>query len=664
MSCITTTPRIFTIGYPFCGSGIGASGSDAAIAQVLGASATFRNLGGIDFDAEACADFEMLTGARALCADVTKLTPHALRAFWGPRSPDVLKGSAPCKAGSGLLPLEVANTPAYQAMNELMVVFSELFFEAYPDPETWPALAVWENVPSLLSAKRAARAVDRMLKTWTSRGYLFDVRVHDLGKEGGLPQKRRRLAIIFRNPKRCPVPVELPPEKPLRSVGDALGPLPWPDDPRAGPMHRSPRLSWANLVRLALIGIDWKDGRVPKWDWRDLPPRGQVVPWLRARGLWSVDVDASAVAKLEELLVGAPSQKRNEVHRRQPVQPWGEASPTVTGPGGAGLCGVQDARLGDIAMRTDNPGRHVSKYAVQPWTEASRTVTGAQQVGSGGPCAADPRILEAIAEKRAGRPGFMQVGLWDAPSATVTARTEATAGQSMGAVADPRLLEGLAEGRTGDNAARWKGRPGYRQVVPFDDASPTISARTTATSGQGPGSVADDRLLEHLGLGCECRNGFYGVLPWDRPSGTVTGSLQVDCGTAAVADPRGLPPERPVISLELALHLLAIGWEVPKGCLAPAILAPDGTWHRPLTTLELARLQTLPMTLNGRPLVLAGRSDRRWREHIGNGIPRDAAEAWGRQLLESLLRSSLGEGWRLCGNGQWVAPELHEGYAA
>jgi len=109
--------------------------------------------------------------------------------------------------------------------------------------------------------------------------------------------------------------------------------------------------------------------------------------------------------------------------------------------------------------------------------------------------------------------------------------------------------------------------------------------------------------------------------------------------------------------------LLAQGWEPPRRALAPAILAPGGTWHRPLTTLELAVLQSLAPTLHGEPLVLAGKSDRRWREHIGNGIPRDAAEAWGRQLLECLLRSALGEGWRLCGGGQWVAPDL-AGYAA
>jgi site-specific DNA-cytosine methylase len=172
------------------------------------------------------------------------------------------------------------------------------------------------------------------------------------------------------------------------------------------------------------------------------------------------------------------------------------------------------------------------------------------------------------------------------------------------------------------------------------------------------GAIADERVLEQLGLGCECRNGFYGVLRWDRTSGTVTASLQVDCGTAAVADPREVPLPRPVISLALALQLLAEGWEVPKGALAPAILAPDNTWHRPLTTLELARLQGLPAVLNGKPLVLAGKSDRRWREHIGNGIPRDAAEAWGRQLLESLLLSDQGHSFRLLGGDLWVAPDM------
>lgn len=658
MSCAPPI-RTYTIGYPFGGSGVGASGSDAALVTLHGESATFRNVGGIDFDAEACQDFQYLTGAPSLCADVAKMTPAELRTFWGPRAPDVVKGSPPCKAGSGLLPLEVAASDEYQEMNRLMLVFTRLLFAAYPRREERPRLAIFENVPSLLSATRARKVVDEMVGLWEGAGYRVDVRVHDLGEEGGLAQRRRRLAIICRDPVRCPAPVEMPPAKPLKSVGDVLGPLAWPDDPSAGPMHRLPRLSWVNMVRLALIGVDWQDGRAPKWDWRDLPPRGGVVEWLRVRGLWTTGVGPEGRQRLEEALLGAPSQKRNEVHRRQPVQPWGEPSPTVTGPGGGGLVGVQDPRVLDgLAMASANAGRHTNKYAVQPWEEPGRTVIGAVQLGSGAQCVADPRVLEAISEKREGRPGFMQVGPWNEPSATVTARTEATAGQSMGAVADPRVLESLAEGKTGDNAADWSGRPCHRGVTPWGSPGPTITARMNSTYGHSSASVADERVLEQLGLGCECRNGFYGVLPWARTSGTVTASLQVDCGTAAVADPREVPLPRPVISLALALQLLAEGWDVPKGALAPAILAPDSTWHRPLTTLELARLQGLPPVLNGKPLVLAGRSDKRWREHIGNGIPRDASEAWGRQLLESLLLSDLGHSFRLLGGDLWVAPEM------
>lgn len=752
--------KTFRIGYPFCGSGIGPCGSDAAVASYRGETATFVNAGGIDFDPVACRDFEYLTGARALCADVKKMKPADLRSFWGEQCPDATIGSAPCKKASGLLPKKMADQPKYDEMNELMVTFSKLLFRTY---ERGPAVAIWENVPNLLS--RAPEAVEAMVKVWTKRGYQVHYAKHNLGEEGGIAQHRERLAIIFRHPEFCPVPVLLPPKKPMKSVGEVLGPLPWPDDPRMGverdgrvvTMHNLPRLTWVNMVRLALIGIDWGDGRAPKWDWRDLPPRGQVEEWLQTRGLWPAQADEEARARLDEALLGAPSQKRNEVFRREPVQQWEAPAPTVTGPGGAGPMGVQDVRVNALAMESENSGRHTTKYAVWSDTEPGRTVTGAQQVGSGGPSVADPRLLNSISEKREGRGGFMQVGAWHQPSATVTARVEATAGQSMGAVADPgpaealglastrpsrfhdqyrvqlwsepgktvtgstdiqegapavadqrpledlslrraktpprgnqytlgdwaepaatvtaatgwpqgalcgadpRPLEQLAEGVTGDNAASFKGRPGYRSVGQWERPASPVIAQASATGGSGYAAAADPRALEQLGLGCRAYNGFYGVLPWDRPANTVTASLQVDCGPAAVADPREVPSPRAVISLELALQLLAEGWEVPKGALAPAIIAPDGTWHRPLTTLELAVIQSLPAVHDGKPLVLHGGSDKLRREHIGNGIPRAAEEAWGRQCLDALLRSAMGEGFRLVGGDLWVQPgELAE----
>jgi hypothetical protein len=83
------------------------------------------------------------------------------------------------------------------------------------------------------------------------------------------------------------------------------------------------------------------------------------------------------------------------------------------------------------------------------------------------------------------------------------------------------------------------------------------------------------------------------------------------------------------------------------------IIAKDGTWHRPLTTLELAALQGLPTVLEGKPLALAGKSVSRWRERIGNAVPVQAATAIADTLLTALLAAALGT-WTLGGTGIWV----------
>lgn len=85
------------------------------------------------------------------------------------------------------------------------------------------------------------------------------------------------------------------------------------------------------------------------------------------------------------------------------------------------------------------------------------------------------------------------------------------------------------------------------------------------------------------------------------------------------------------------------------------IIAADGTWHRPLTTLELAALQGFPVLVDGKPLVLAGTSHTRWREAIGNAVPPPAALAIGEQLLRALLIAKLGA-FALDSNPVWVSP--------
>jgi site-specific DNA-cytosine methylase len=124
---------------------------------------------------------------------------------------------------------------------------------------------------------------------------------------------------------------------------------------------------------------------------------------------------------------------------------------------------------------------------------------------------------------------------------------------------------------------------------------------------------------------------------WEDAAATITGSLAIDNGAAAVADPRLAPDRAPPFT--------------------PMIIAADGTWHRPLTTLELAALQSLPTVVDGKPLVLAGTSHTRWREAIGNMVPPDASRAIGEQLLRALLINALGV-FSLSGTTPvWVAPD-------
>jgi hypothetical protein len=56
---------------------------------------------------------------------------------------------------------------------------------------------------------------------------------------------------------------------------------------------------------------------------------------------------------------------------------------------------------------------------------------------------------------------------------------------------------------------------------------------------------------------------------------------------------------------------------------------------------------------DGQPLILAGNSDARWREAIGNAVPPPAARAMAEQILPSLMASSQGE-WFLGSTGIWV----------
>jgi site-specific DNA-cytosine methylase len=481
----------FTAFFPFSGLGAGARGFLDAEVSLLGRTARFRSLGGIDVSEEACQDFEMLTGSPALCADVSELEPSDLLRLVGPTAPDVVFGSPPCKGFSGLLSIKAAKQEKYQVLNELVPKWFDLILKAWPDEP--PRLILLENVPRIVSRGKAL--LDRVKRQLGQAGYLLDERTHDCGELGGLAQHRRRYLLVARHPRRCPPLLFQPPKLRVRGCGEVLGQLPLPGDPAAGPMHTLPRITWINWVRLALIPAGG--------DWRDLPG------------------------------VLAEGQARREVHKRYEVARWENAMGTICGSHGSNAASyVADPRVVPW---------HRGVLGVRPWDKPSWTITGGAAVSRGSFSVADPRPPSQW------RGHTMGVVGWATPIGAITGRTQSTNGRFS--VADPRVASA--------------------------GCYPRVSGKPTAHDFT--------RLLS----------------AWD-------------------GDPKKAPP------------------------FVPVIIAADGTWHRPMSTLELAALQGLPVELAGKPLELAGGAVSRWRERIGNAVPVQTATAIARQMLVALTEASLG----------------------
>ena len=287
----------------------------------------------------------------------------------------------------------------------------------------------------------------------------------------------------------------------------------------------------------------------------------------------------------------------------------------------------------DLPRSKDSPTwRENQQYGVVPWTEPAHTVTGQSAPGGGAYSVADPRW----------RSDTMGVRRWDEPSGTVTGRAQCTTGAFS--VADPR-----AAGARFNNVFR---------VVRWDEPAPCINGGGGPSSGAA--AVADPRMGQHankmrvepwdgpahtvtgsdrVGSGAPsvadprpwAGAGHYGVLPWDQPAGAVTASGGADNGRGNVADPRGttwIPPED-----------------------VPLIIALDGTWHRPLTTYELAALQGFPV---GPDFEMDGVSHTSWRERIGNAVPPPAAQAIAGVMGQVLLLAATGTTFVLSGTPIWV----------
>lgn len=229
----------------------------------------------------------------------------------------------------------------------------------------------------------------------------------------------------------------------------------------------------------------------------------------------------------------------------------------------------------------------------------------------------------ALTHRPARQNGGFGCNDWERPAHTVVG--EGTVRNTWASVCDPRLAHSPFRGSFG--------------VVDWGGPSPTI--RGNQYVRQAPAAIADPRI------GCKPRAGVYGVISWGNPAPTVIGEARHDNGRYAVADPR-VPTGETTLDLESRrpCHLL--------------VLAEDGTWHRPLTTLELAVLQGFPAKVNGEWLQLDGNAKKDWRQRIGNAVPPPAAEAIARNCLATLAAAA--NGLMLLSNDPiWVAPDLeHE----
>lgn len=559
--------KTFGVMTMFCGLGGKTLGFLRAQSK---AGSRFESIAAFDIEAEACTDFKTITGDEATQLDIGALTPGELRDLC-PRRPDVVIGSPPCKGFSGCLPMGMAKTKKYQDLNALALYSLDLVLEAWDQP---PAFILWENVPRMLC--RGATLLRRAKALLAAKGYEVDLRVHDCGEVGGLAQSRDRVLLVARHRELAPTPLLRPPAQGLRSMASVLWdlPVPTPDSDDGGPMHRLPRLSTLNWVRLAAI----RAGR----DWRDLP--------------------------------------------------------------------AQIRMAGDPRLPGDDR-RHAGKYGVQDGAFPAHTVLSEARTGKGWADVADPRLAPRAARQNGG------FGVNDSAIAGHTVLADGSVRNTWVSVADPRLKHVARDG-------------GSHGVADPDRPSVTVLGRPGIANGTA--AVVDPRVKEQF-------RGAFGVQDDADASACVRATHGVRTAPASVSDPRHFVPTHRLIAgppLDAsredwtagAFELLGDPLDVAKkgSPTHVIIVAPDGTVHRPLTTLELAMLQGLPVWHRpgdprelevggpgGQWLQLTGSSQARWRERIGNAVPPPTAQAIAVEVLE-ILDAGAEEVFRLSAGGIWV----------
>lgn len=647
-----------------CGIGGAAKGFNKASPRVGAFSARFRCLGGVDVSPSAIRDFDRQAGVRGTVMDLftreqyaafhgkeppagwREAGPEDIRRVAGNERPNIVFISSPCKGASGLLSEKMSQTAKYQALNSLTLRCVWLMCEAWADDPV--DLIVFENVPRL--ATRGRHLLDQINQLLQRYGYAVAETTHDCGELGGLAQSRKRFLLVARHTEKVPAFLYEPEKKRLRGVGEILGRMPFPGDAAGGPMHRIPRLQFKTWVRLAFVeaGSDWRSLNrlaVENGHLRDY----LLVPEMH-RGVLGVNewskpigtVTSRGMPMNGNFAVADPRHIGPDKHSNElRVGDWTDPSRVVSSAHGTGQC-VADPRYhndGDYGQlgvrgwdqatgaittqrspiqggfsvadpRTAGTETHKNVFRIVPWGGAAGTITSGHGPSSGGGCVADPRPPQRDLF------GKYAVTPWTGASGTVIGGDDSGAY----AVADPRSTSSF------DGAGKYA-------VTAFEESTGTVIG--ASTTGQGAFAVADPRTSLNRQPGdAYLTGGHYGVVPWNAPSGAVSAAAGHDNGRWSVADSR--------LNLLPALDEKTVA----------IIRSLDGTWHRPFTTLELAALQSLIEPEEY--LLLDGLSDSVWREHIGNLVPPDAAEAIADVCGTTLLLAWSGETFVLSATPIWV----------
>jgi hypothetical protein len=283
---------------------------------------------------------------------------------------------------------------------------------------------------------------------------------------------------------------------------------------------------------------------------------------------------------------------------------------------GAGRNAVADPRV------TGRP-RFNHVYRIVPFESAAPAVAGPGGP-AGGLAVADPRAPVGRHVN-----GKYRVTSYAEPANAVIGAS--TTGMGAFVVADPKFRTGL-----GDYANKMR-------VVSTLGPAPTITGSDRV--GSGALSVADPRpvCLSRPERDVYLTQGHYGVADWAQPTGAVPAFAKNNNGRWSIADPRPLDCDEGPARLP-----------APDERLVARIIALDGTWHRPFTTLELGALQSLFEP--GELFDLDGGSDARRREWIGNAVPPKSARAIAETIGETLLLAEMGETFMLSSRDIWVKP--------